>query len=236
MIEIGLRHMQGEFLLNVDLSLPAQGILGLMGASGSGKSTLFSCLAGHIRPGAGRIVLNGRILFDSPTGVCVPPARRGIGVVFQEGLLFPHLNVRDNLLYGANKPSRSAVSEVVETLELTQLLRARPRHLSGGERQRVAIGRALLAEPELLLLDEPVSALDPEMKRRTLDLIEAVQKRTATPMIYISHAPEEMRRLCGPIVTLHQGKVSGVHSAPTPQSTTERDPEGAVTSLWAKRA
>lgn len=236
MIELSLGHAQGDFTLDLDLALRAEGIIGLMGASGSGKSTLFALLAGHLRPERGRIALNGRVLFDSATGVNVPAARRGIGVVFQEGLLFPHLNVRDNLLYGAGKAPVSGFDEVVETLELAALLRARPRRLSGGERQRVAIGRALLARPDLLLLDEPVSALDPEMKRRTLGLIDAVQDRTRTPMIYISHAPEEMRRLCGPIICLNQGRVTGIHDSPMPQGTGMATARRDAPESRAKRA
>lgn len=236
MIEVRLKHQLGQFELDADLSLKAEGIIGLMGASGSGKSTLFSCLAGHLRPDDGRIALNGNLLFDRASGVSVPPARRKIGVVFQDGLLFPHLNVRENLLYGSAAGTASTLEEIVETLKLGHLLRARPRRLSGGERQRVAIGRALLAAPDLLLLDEPVSALDPEMKQRTLDLIEAVQTRTQTPMIYISHAPEEMHRLCGPVVSLHEGRVTGVHSRPAPHATTNTNLPNNVTSLFARRA
>ncbi|MEL6206652.1 MAG: ATP-binding cassette domain-containing protein [Pseudomonadota bacterium] len=210
MIELSLRHHLGEFRLKVDLELPAQGIIGLMGRSGSGKSTLFACLAGHTRPTTGYIKLGGRTLFDDALRVDVPPARRGIGVVFQDGLLFPHMSVARNLAYGAKTRGTDFWHEVIDALDLGQLLDARPGRLSGGERQRAAIARALMAEPELLLLDEPVSALDPGLKARTLDLIARVQSRTGIPMIFISHAPHEVRRLCERVVMLQDGQVLSV--------------------------
>ncbi|MCA0850458.1 ATP-binding cassette domain-containing protein [Salipiger thiooxidans] len=218
MIEIHLRHRQGGFALDIDLALRAQGIIGLIGRSGSGKSTLFSCLAGHARPAEGCISLYGRPLYDSTRNLNVPPAQRGIGVVFQEGVLFPHMTVRRNLAYGARNTGTAFWHEVITALDIGALLGARPGRLSGGERQRVAIARALMAEPDLLLLDEPVSALDPGLKARTLDLIAKVQERTRVPMIFISHAPEEVRRLCGQVVTLQAGRVHSVtengHPAP----------------------
>ena len=213
MIELHLRHTQGDFRLALDLTLPTQGITGLIGPSGSGKSTLFGCLAGHIRPTRGCISLWGRRLFDSEADIDVPAARRGIGVVFQDGLLFPHMSVARNLTYGARARGGPFQQEVLEALDLRPLMHARPAHLSGGERQRVAIGRALMAEPGLLLLDEPVSALDPGLKARTLDLIARVQARTHVPMIFISHAPEEVRRLCDQVVTLESGRLRGVTRA-----------------------
>ncbi len=210
MIELHLRHRQGDFELETDLVVPAEGIIGLIGRSGSGKSTLFSCIAGHTRPRRGCISLNGRLFFHSAHRINLPPAARHIGVVFQEGLLFPHMTVRGNLAYGARNVGTSFWNEVIETLDLASLLDARPARLSGGERQRAAIGRALMAEPELLLLDEPVSALDPGLKARTLDLIARVQERTQTPMIYISHSPEEVRRLCSRVVTMQAGRIISI--------------------------
>lgn len=209
MMEARLSHAQGAFRLDVDLALPASGITGLIGRSGAGKSTLFSCLAGHVRPDRGRIALFERVLFDSATGLDIAPAKRGIGVVFQDGLLFPHMTVSRNLTYGARRPPAEFWHEVVDALDLSHLLSARPGRLSGGERQRTAIARALMAEPDLLLLDEPVSALDPGLKARTLDLIAQVQARTAIPMIYISHAPEEVRRICDAVVTMDGGQIVG---------------------------
>lgn len=210
MIELHLRHRQGGFRLHIDLKLEAEGIIGLIGRSGSGKSTLFNCLAGHISPDRGCISLNGRQLFHSEHGINLSPARRRIGVVFQDGLLFPHMTVEKNLFYGARHPRDSFANEVINALDIAPLLDRKPAKLSGGERQRTAIGRALMARPDLLLLDEPVSALDPGLKVRTLDLIARVQQRTGTPMIYISHGPEEVRRLCDRVVTLQNGEVAAI--------------------------
>ncbi|MHC0052564.1 ATP-binding cassette domain-containing protein [Actibacterium sp. D379-3] len=210
MIDMHLRHRQGDFRLDIDLSLPARGIIGLIGRSGSGKSTLFSCLAGHVRPTQGCISLRGRPLYHSDARINVAPAQRGIGVVFQDGLLFPHMSVERNLAYGARNVGTEFWHEVIAALELGHLLSARPGRLSGGERQRAAIARSLMAEPELLLLDEPVSALDPALKARTLDLVARVQERTRVPMIYISHAPEEIRHLCDHVVTLQNGRIQSV--------------------------
>ncbi|MEM6679197.1 MAG: ATP-binding cassette domain-containing protein [Pseudomonadota bacterium] len=222
MIEIDLDHRLGDFTLAINLALPARGIIGLIGRSGSGKSTLFSCLAGHLQPERGRITLNHRTLFCSHSNTHLAPAARHIGVVFQEGLLFPHMSVARNLAYGAQGRGTPLWREVVDTLELGPLLAARPGRLSGGERQRVAIGRALLAEPELLLLDEPVSALDPGLKARTLDLIARVHARTGVPMILISHSPEEVRRLCDTVVTLHAGRIVSVAGDGTPAAARPR--------------
>jgi molybdate transport system ATP-binding protein len=216
MIEICVTKRQGGFTLNIDLQLPYSGIAGLIGPSGSGKSSLFNLLAGHVRPDTGRISIAGRPLFDSDKGIFVPPAQRDIGLVFQDGLLFPHLSVRRNLMYGAAPGSEPMLEELSAALGLNPLLERRPARLSGGERQRVAIGRALMAEPRLLLLDEPVSALDPGLREDVLYLLESLHARTGTPMIYISHAPEEIRRLADLVVTLEAGKVADISAHPTP--------------------
>ncbi|MEX5729921.1 molybdate transport system ATP-binding protein [Rhodovulum iodosum] len=207
MIEVALVKRQGDFLLEVDFCAPADGVLGLVGPSGAGKSTLFSCLAGHTRPDAGRIAVQGRVLYDSAAGINLPPARRGIGVIFQDGLLFPHLSVRRNLRYGAPRPDPALEAQLVEVLALGPLLSRRPGALSGGERQRVAIGRALMARPDLLLLDEPLSALDGGRRDEVMRLLEELRATTSTPMIYISHAAEEIRRLADSVVTLRGGRV-----------------------------
>ncbi|SFC19702.1 ATP-binding cassette domain-containing protein [Tropicimonas isoalkanivorans] len=216
MIEIRVTKRQGAFRLDIDATLPFRGICGLIGPSGSGKSSLFSILAGHDRPDEGVIRADGRTLFDSAAGIDVPPAQRGIGLVFQDGLLFPHLSVRRNLLYGARPGAAARLESLSEALGLSGLLGRRPGRLSGGERQRVAIGRALMAEPRLLLLDEPVSALDPALREDVLGLLETLHAQTGTPMIYISHAPEEIRRLANIVVTLNNGAVADISHHPSP--------------------
>lgn len=214
-IEVALRKRQGDFELDIALSAPLAGVLGLVGPSGAGKSTLFACLAGMAEPDAGRVVFGDRVIFDSGLGLRLTPAERGVGVVYQDGLLFPHLNVRRNLLYGAGRrPDARFFDLVVETLGIGGLLRRKPPSLSGGERQRVAIGRALVARPQLLLLDEPLSSLDPERKSEVLTLLEAVRDETRTPMIYISHAPEEIRRIADRVATLREGRLVTPDNAP----------------------
>ena len=216
MIEFRLKRRQGNFRIDIDTALPSFGICGLIGPSGSGKSSLFAMLAGHEVPDEGMIRMAGRTLYDSAQGVLVPPAQRGIGLVFQEGLLFPHMSVRRNLLYGAEPKSEPLLDELTQALGLSHLLDRRPRRLSGGERQRVAIGRALMARPQLLLLDEPVSALDPALREDVLMLLERLHIRTGTQMIYISHAPEEIRRLATVVLTLKDGAVADISHHPKP--------------------
>ena len=216
MLSVEIARRQGAFGLDAAFTIEAQGITGLVGPSGSGKSTLFACLAGLARPDSGTVGFRGRTLFDADRGIDVPTARRRIGLVFQEGVLFPHLSVRGNLTYGAAPATAGLFDELVETLDLAALLQRRPGRLSGGERQRVSLGRALLAQPRLLLLDEPVSALDPAMRAQVLALIARVQARTGTPMLYISHAPEEIRQLAHRVITLDRGRVAAVSDAPGP--------------------
>lgn len=216
MIEIKIFKRQGAFTLDLEATLPSAGVSGLIGPSGSGKSSLFALLAGHAVPDRGIIRIAGQTLFDSRLGINVPPARRGIGLVFQDGLLFPHMNVRRNLLYGAQQSAGGFFAEVTETLRLGPLLDRRPGRLSGGERQRVAIGRALMAQPRLLLLDEPVSALDPALRDEVLHLLETLHARANMPMIYISHAPEEIRRLASLVITLKDGMVAEISRHPSP--------------------
>lgn len=216
MIEIRVFKRQGDFTLDLETVLPSTGVSGLIGPSGSGKSSLFALLAGHTVPDQGVIRIAGQTLFDSGRGINVPPARRGIGLVFQDGLLFPHMTVRRNLLFATPAQPGAFFEELVGTLKLGPLLDRRPGHLSGGERQRVAIGRALMAQPRLLLLDEPVSALDPALREEVLQLLEALRDRSGTPMIYIGHAPEEIRRLASFVVALKDGVVADVSHQPHP--------------------
>jgi molybdate transport system ATP-binding protein len=190
------------------------GITALFGQSGSGKSLTLNLIAGLMRPDRGTIKLDGRVLVDSKRGVFVAPHRRRIGVVFQDSHLFPHLSVRRNLRFGrwfAPRGERAIdFDSVVEILAIGKLLSRHPARLSGGERQRVAIGRALLCCPKLLLFDEPLAALDMERKLEILPLIERLRDEFAVPIVYVSHAIEEVVRLANKIVVLDAGRVKAI--------------------------
>jgi molybdate transport system ATP-binding protein len=210
-LAVDIRHRRGDFVLEAAFAVDEPGVTALFGRSGAGKSTLVHALAGLLRPDAGRIVLDGSALVDVAAGRFVPARRRGIGYVFQDGRLFPHLSVRDNLLFGARRaggrPGSVGFDDVVGLLALGPLLARRPRGLSGGERQRVALGRALLAAPRLLLLDEPLSALDAELKAEILPFLAAVRDEARVPMVYVSHALDEVTRLADTLVLVERGRV-----------------------------
>lgn len=205
MIEVGVRHRQGDFTLDAAFSSAGR-VVALVGASGAGKTTLVNVMAGLIRPLAGRVVVDGVTLLDTATGLCLPPHRRGIGYVFQDGRLFPHLSVRGNLLYGWRGGAAGAPDEVIALLGLGGLLGRSPRTLSGGEAQRVAIGRALLAGSRLLLMDEPLSSLDAARKAELLPYIERLRDHVRVPIVYVSHAMDEVERLADCVVRLEAGR------------------------------
>lgn len=213
MISVDVALKLGAFDLDVAFASDA-GITALFGRSGAGKSMTISLIAGLARPDRGSIVLDGRVLVDTAQGIFLPAYRRRIGLVFQDARLFPHLSVRQNLLFGrwfAPKSSQSvAFSKVVETLGIGHLLKRRPGGLSGGEKQRVAIGRALLASPELLLMDEPLASLDIERKLEILPLIESLRDEFSIPIVYVSHAVDEVARLAGTVVVLDNGHVVAI--------------------------
>src|SRR5450631_2091417 len=213
MIEIDVALKVGTFNLDVAFQNDG-GITALFGHSGSGKSLTLNLIAGLMRPDRGTITLDGRILADMERGVFVAPHRRRIGVVFQDSHLFPHLTVRQNLRFGRwfAPPRERAVDfdAVVETLAIANLLPRHPANLSGGERQRVAIGRALLCGPKLLLFDEPLAALDMERKLEILPLIERLRSEFAVPIVYVSHAIEEVARLANLVVVLDAGRVKAI--------------------------
>ena len=184
--------------------------LALFGRSGAGKSTVLAILAGLLKPDRGRVVVDGEVLLDVERGHFVPAHRRRIGMVFQDALLFPHLDVRGNLRYGLSATAGASVGlfdDVVSMLGIGHLLERRPGSLSGGERQRVAIGRALLSQPRLLLLDEPLSALDIERRAEIMPYIERLRDDARCPLIYVSHAIDEVARIAREVLVLDEGRV-----------------------------
>jgi len=187
------------------------GVTALFGPSGAGKTTVAQILAGLLRPDAGRVTCDGQTFVDTARGVFVPPHRRRIGCVFQDGRLFPHLTVAQNLGYGrwfAGRASRGgSLDRVVDVLGLTPLLARMPGRLSGGEQQRVAIGRALAADPRLLVLDEPLSSLDAQRRLEVLPYLERLRDDIGLPMVYITHSADEIARLASRVVVLAAGRV-----------------------------
>ena len=212
-LEVEVRHLQGAFRLDAAFTSDAA-VTALFGPSGSGKTTLVNILAGLIRPTEGRVTLDGEALFDAARRIDVPVHKRGVGYVFQEARLFPHLSVRSNLGYGRRMAAlagrRGAADEfdrVVALLGIADLLDRKPAGLSGGEAQRVAIGRALLARPRLLLMDEPLAALDVARKAEILPYLEKVAAETRVPIVYVSHSVPEVVRLAGTVVAMDHGRV-----------------------------
>lgn len=189
------------------------GCTGVFGSSGAGKSTLFNALAGQIKPQEGRITLGEHVLFDSMSGVYLPPQKRQVGVVFQDGRLFPHLSVKRNLLYACGwlwrtRPTLPMV-EVTDILGITHLLHKKPGQLSGGEQQRVAIGRALLAGPKILLLDEPFSALDRSRKEEIIAYLRRIEERFSIPLVLVSHDLRDILQLTRKIYCIENGRCTG---------------------------
>lgn len=200
---------RGRFNLDVRLELD-DGVTGLFGPSGSGKSTVLGIAAGLVRPDRGKIALDGATLYDGAAGLCLPPHRRRIGLVFQDSQLFPHYSVKGNLLYGLrqvpDRERRFRFDDIVDLLALGPLLNAHPRRISGGEKQRVALGRSLLASPRLLLLDEPLAALDQELKAQILPFLQKIRDELRLPMIFVSHALPEILHLTDRLALIAQGR------------------------------
>jgi len=211
MLRVDVTKKLGEF--SIEATFESEGrVTGLFGASGAGKTSLVNMIAGLLRPDRGTIAIDGELLDDTEKGIHVPTWRRRIGYVFQDARLFPHLDVRQNLDYGrrmnalADDPDQR--KRVTDLLDIGQLLDRRPGKLSGGERQRVALGRALLAKPRLLLLDEPLGALDEGRRAEILPYLVRLRDEARIPMVYVSHDAAEMRQLATQIVLLQRGRVS----------------------------
>ncbi len=211
MISARIQMAYGTFALDVDLQLPKRGVSALFGHSGSGKTTCLRCLAGLEKADSAFIEVNGELWQDSHSGFFLPPHKRPLGYVFQEASLFEHLSVLENLQYGWRRIAPSArkvqMAQACELLGIEHLLQRRPANLSGGERQRVGIARALLSSPGLLLMDEPLAALDSRRKAEILPYLERLHDELEIPVVYVSHSQEEVARLADHVVVLEQGRV-----------------------------
>ncbi len=213
-LDVDIDHRRGSFRLQARFTA-APGLTALFGRSGSGKTSLVSIVGGLIRPDRGRIAVDGQTLVDTERGVFVPAHRRRIGYVFQDSRLFPHLSVRRNLLYGrwfarGDGGATADLGAVVELLGIGHLLERDPDSLSGGEKQRVAIGRALLARPRLVLMDEPLASLDESRRGEILPYIERLRDEAGVPILYVSHSVAEVARLATTVVIMSEGTVTAV--------------------------
>jgi molybdate transport system ATP-binding protein len=211
MLAVSIALRRGAFALDVAFQAPTPGIVALFGRSGAGKTSVVEILAGLLAPDRGDVRLDERVLIDTGAGYALAAERRRIGYVFQDARLFPHLSVQGNLRYGLKRapaePHTISFDAVTELLGLAPLLARRPYTLSGGERQRVALGRALLSQPELLLLDEPLASLDASRRAEVLPYFEALRDRLSIPMVYVSHQFEEVLRLADHVVLMEAGRV-----------------------------
>jgi molybdate transport system ATP-binding protein len=231
-IDAAFTRRQGAFTLDVEMKAEAP-VVALFGRSGSGKTSVVNAIAGIASPDSGRIAVDGITLYDSARAIDLPPERRRIGYVFQDGLLFPHLSVLHNLHYGRALTSAAEryidEEKVIGLLGLERLLERSPAKLSGGEKQRVAIGRALLASPRLLLLDEPLASLDAARKGEILQYIELLRDEFHVPIVYVSHSVEEVARLADHVVLLAEGR--SVASGPVAEVLSREEFAGAATAL-----
>jgi molybdate transport system ATP-binding protein len=234
-LTISLRHRFPFVQMDIAFEVPTPGVTVLFGPSGAGKSTIISAVAGLLRPDACRVEIDGLVLADTAAGVWLPPERRRVGMVFQDARLFPHMSVATNLRFGMRRAAPGPVrfNEVVELLGIGALLARRPHTLSGGERQRVAIGRALLAQPHLLLMDEPLASLDAARKAEILPYLTRLKTAMRLPVIYVTHALDEVVQLADSMVLVDTGRVMGSGSvseiaARTDLPLAQRDDAGAL--------
>ncbi|WP_305845073.1 molybdenum ABC transporter ATP-binding protein ModC [Photobacterium leiognathi] len=206
-LKIQFKQQLGDLALDVDLNVPMKGITAIFGRSGAGKTSLVNVLSGLTKPDQGEIKLGDHTLYNSAKKIFLSPDKRKIGYVFQDARLFPHYSVKGNLNYGVKVPDEAHFNDVVKLLGIEPLLHRYPSSLSGGEKQRVAIGRALLTKPDMLLMDEPLASLDMPRKQELMPYLERLAKSVNTPIIYVTHSLDEILRLADSMVMLNQGKV-----------------------------
>jgi len=210
MIEVQAKLKRQHFELDISLQLNER-VNALFGPSGAGKSTLLGIIAGTVKPDSGRVVVNGECLFDDEQHIFVPIHKRHVGLVFQDGRLFPHMTVEQNLAYSLNfiaeHEQQFQLKEIVDFLEIKPLLKQKPNQLSGGEKQRVALGRALISSPRLLMLDEPLASMDDRLKSQILPFLKLVANEINIPMIYISHSKEEIAQITNNVFDIDGGKI-----------------------------
>lgn len=214
-LSIRLRHRFPSFEIDVAFETPSPGVTVLFGPSGAGKSTVIAAAAGLLRPDECRVVVDGKVLSNTASGIWLAPEQRRVGLVFQDARLFPHMSVATNLRFGLRRapPGRVTFDEVIALLGIEALLHRRPHNLSGGERQRVAIGRALLAQPHLLLMDEPLASLDAARKAEIMPYLLRLKTALSLPVLYVTHALDEVARLADSIVLIDAGRLVASGSA-----------------------
>lgn len=221
MLKLNFKQRLGALEMDISVEVPGDGITAIFGLSGAGKTSLINAVSGLTRPDSGEIILNDRVLVDCSRGIYLPPAKRRIGYVFQDARLFPHYSTKGNLQYGMQPQMQRQFDDIVELLGIGHLLKRFPVTLSGGEKQRVAIGRALLTAPELLLMDEPLASLDVPRKRELIPYLERLAKDVNIPILYVTHSMEEILRLAEQVIVLDSGKVRA---------------SGELESVWASDA
>ena len=209
MIEVKLNKTFSGFSIDVEFNVSENGITVLAGVSGSGKTTIINMISGLVRPDTGYVAVNNRVFFDHENKINLPIHKRRCGYIFQDGRLFPNMNVRKNLLYGSEKKTDN-LSEIAELLGINHLLDRMPAKLSGGEKQRVSIGRALLMEPDILLMDEPLASLDPERKEELISYIDKLPVQFNIPVLYVTHSQQEIVRLADELIRIQEGRIKSI--------------------------